>query len=435
MADNPDGTDAQGPVEPPAEPPIGASTESFVTDVPEQIVPEPPAHPAVFFDGSSNRKRRVALRFGDHLDIVEDDTVAGVWSYDSIRRAHGPDGVLRLSSVDAMPLARLEIGNAETAELLLTHAPELKSTTSGRTPAWRIVAWSSAAIASILAVVFFGIPIAAERLAPLVPARFEKRMGETVERQVRFLFDGSACTNADGQAAFNVLIDRLKQAGNLDAEFDAQVLRTKAPIPNAIALPGGKIYLFDALLQKANNVDEIAGVLAHELGHVQHRDNLRKLIQTGGTSYLVGLLFGDIMGGSAVIFVSKSLLDASHSRDAETNADSFAIDVMQKLGRSARPMGEFLVRITDRPILPKPDAKPDVKAETKPDAKAVARPTANLFGSHPLSVERLERMKLADRPNTGPELLSPDQWRALKGICRSGQGNGRPAEESTRRRS
>jgi Zn-dependent protease with chaperone function len=141
------------------------------------------------------------------------------------------------------------------------------------------------------------------------------------------------------------------------------------------------------------------------------------------------------MGGSAVIFVSKSLLDASHSRDAETNADSFAIDVMQKLGRSARPMGEFLVRITDRPILPKPDAKPDVKAETKPDAKAVARPTANLFGSHPLSVERLERMKLADRPNTGPELLSPDQWRALKGICRSGQGNGRPAEESTRRRS
>ena len=38
-------------------------------------------------------------------------------------------------------------------------------------------------------------------------------------------------------------------------------------IPNAFALPGGKVYLFNALLAKAKIADEIAGVLAHELGH------------------------------------------------------------------------------------------------------------------------------------------------------------------------
>lgn len=422
MTEHPEGMDAPTPAERPDEP--------VAADAPTQAVIEPPAHPAVYFDGSSNRKRRVALRFGADLDIVEDDNVAAVWPYDSIRRAHGPTGLLRLSSVAALPLARLEIEHDETVQTLLAKAPVLKSTTSGTTPAWRIVAWSFAAIGSILAVVFFGIPLAAERLAPLVPARFEKRMGETVERQVRFLLGGTACTDAAGQAALNVLIDKLKQAGNMDTELDAHVLSTG--VPNALALPGGKVYLLNGLLQKANNADEIAGVLAHELGHVQHRDNMRKLIQTGGTSFMVGLLFGDIMGGSAVIFVSRSLLDASYSREAELAADAFAIDVMQKLGRSARPMGEFLVRVTETV---KPVPKSDGKADPKPATKSAANPGVNIFSSHPLTGDRLDRMKQAERPYTGPELLSPTQWSALKGICRSGPGGGRPSEESTGRRS
>jgi Zn-dependent protease with chaperone function len=49
----------------------------------------------------------------------------------------------------------------------------------------------------------------------------------------------------------------------------------RRPIPNAFALPGGKVYLFDGLLAKAENPDEIAGVLAHELGHLKHRDGIR----------------------------------------------------------------------------------------------------------------------------------------------------------------
>ena len=126
--------------------------------------------------------------------------------------------------------------------------------------------------------------------------------------------------------------------------FDAQVL--SSALPNAFALPGGKIYVLDGLLQRARNPDEVAGVIAHELGHVHHRDNMRKVIQTGGTSFLIGLLFGDVLGGGAMIFAARSLLDASYSREAERNADLFAIEVMHKLGRSPRPMGELLFRIT-----------------------------------------------------------------------------------------
>ena len=73
--------------------------------------------------------------------------------------------------------------------------------------------------------------------------------------------------------------------------------------------------------------DEIAGVLAHELGHLKHRDNMRGLIYNGGTSFLIGLLFGDITGSSALIFASRS---AGHQPPIRARprqaADTFSID-------------------------------------------------------------------------------------------------------------
>jgi len=129
---------------------------------------------------------------------------------------------------------------------------------------------------------------------------------------------------------------------------------------------------------------------------VQHRDGMRRLIQTGGTSFLFGLLFGDVTGAGAVIFVGRSMLDASYSRDAERSADAFAVDVMHKLGRSPLPSGNLLFRITGEQ----------------------AKKSLGILSSHPLTEERLDTMKKADRVATGPELLSPAQWTALKNICK-----------------
>ena len=134
--------------------------------------------------------------------------------------------------------------------------------------------WSLAAVCSIIALAFFGIPPAADRLAPMVPLAVEQRIGEAVDKQVRAIFGGKPCEGADGHAAFTSLVDKLRRAGDFELPLDAHVL--SPAVPNAFALPGGKIYLLDGLLQKARAPDEVAGVLAHELGHVHHRDSLRR---------------------------------------------------------------------------------------------------------------------------------------------------------------
>src|SRR5690348_11762373 len=80
---------------------------------------------AVYLDGRSNRKRRVTLQFGEKLAIVEQDATVETWPYDTVRRADGPPGVLRLSSTAALPLARLETADAATIRQVATHCAAL----------------------------------------------------------------------------------------------------------------------------------------------------------------------------------------------------------------------------------------------------------------------------------------------------------------------
>jgi hypothetical protein len=259
-----------------------------------------PGGSAIYFDGTSSRRHAVTLGFTDRLEINADDRTLAVSSYADIRRADSPSGRLSVTCLTAPALARLEIRDPAVAAELTSRCTRLDEDFPDRRGIARIVGWSIAAAISIVGVIWFGVPLAADRLTPLVPQALERRLGAVADRQIRTLFGGKVCDNAAGQAAFTKLVNALREAAGLDPSIQAAVLAT--PVPNAFALPGGKVYLFNGLLARAQNPDEIAGVLAHELGHLRHRDNTRNLIHNGGTSFLIGLLFGDITGSSALIF-------------------------------------------------------------------------------------------------------------------------------------
>src|SRR5690348_17235768 len=349
----------------------------------------------IYFDGTSSRRRVVKLAFANTLEISEDGAAPVRWAYDDIRQVDGPVDLLRVSCLSGPPLARLEIREAALASEMRLRCTRLGENRADSRAVGKIVGWSIAAIVSIVLVVSFAIPYAADRLAPLVPKAFERRIGEAFEVQIKALFGGRVCNRPAGQAAYAKLLHKLRQAADLDSDVESTVLATTEKEANAFALPGGKVYLLGGLLAKAENPDEIAGVLAHELGHLKHRDNMRGLIYNGGTSFLIGLLFGDITGSSALIFASRQLVTASYSREAEQNADTVTIEVMHRLGRSPKPMGELLYRVTG-----------------KESDKSLS-----ILAGHPLTEDRLQRMSGEDRPPSRPPLLSDKEWAALKGIC------------------
>ena len=355
--------------------------------------------PTVFFDGTSSRRRQVTLAIGDALEIIEEGEAPVRWAYADIRHADSPPGILRLACTTAAPLARLEIRDAALAADVTARCLRLDEHRTSRRGIAKIVGWSVAAAVSIVCVVLFGVPLAADRLAPLVPKPIERRIGDASEVQVKAFFGGKACEDPAGKAAFTKLVNRLRDAAGLDDDaMTAGVLPTS--VPNAFALPGGKVYVLRGLLDKAQSPDELAGILAHELGHLKHYDNMRGLIYNGGTSFLIGLLFGDVTGSSAVIFASRSVVEASYSREAETAADTFAIEVMHKLGRSPKPAFELMYRIT---------------------GKEGGSGLTTILASHPLTEDRLARMTREDRPASGPPLLTDKEWQALKLICGSGK--------------
>lgn len=345
----------------------------------------------IFFDGWSSRKRRVELRFGAMLEIVQNGATLASWPYDDIRRIEAPGFALRRETAAAGELARLELHDPRLHNEIIARCRFLGGKT--RPGANRaLLYWSLAATASVVGLVWFGIPFAADRIAPLVPPAFERRLGEAAEAQLRAIFSAEPCHAENGAGALAQLSERLQSRAALEQPARIEILRSS--VPNALALPGGKIYVFSELLSRAETPDEVAGVVAHEIGHLRHRDAMRKLIATGGTSYLIGLLFGDVTGAGALVFASKTLIGAAYSREAEAQADSFAAELMARLGRPAKPLGDLLTRIAGK-----------------------ENGAFGLLHDHPLTADRLAALAAADKSERGPPLLDDENWAALKTIC------------------
>jgi len=196
--------------------------------------------------------------------------------------------------------------------------------------------------------------------------------------------------------AFDKLIGRLEVAAALPIALSVTaVRRTEA---NAIALPGGHIYVFAGLIAKARSADELASVIAHEMGHVAHRDGMRSVIRAAGLSFLFGVLLGDFVGGSAVIVAAQTFLHSAYSRDVEAAADVYGVDLIQKAGGDGRALGAILARL------------------------ASVEPGVKILLDHPDTKERLaviDAAAPAPVPATAP-LLAPADWAALKLICGGG---------------
>ena len=101
-----------------------------------------------------------------------------------------------------------------------------------------------------------------------------------------------------------------------------------SPAVNAVALPGGRILVFRGLLDKVGSENELAMVLAHELGHFAHRDHLRSLGRGLGVMVLSLLVFGPNSGVSNA--AGKLFLDVEshYSRRQEAAADRFALKLL-----------------------------------------------------------------------------------------------------------
>ncbi|GAB4280270.1 MAG: hypothetical protein Kow0029_24720 [Candidatus Rifleibacteriota bacterium] len=131
-----------------------------------------------------------------------------------------------------------------------------------------------------------------------------------------------------------------------------RVLVVEKKEANALALPGGNIVLFSGLLDEIKSENELAMILAHELGHFANRDHLRGL----GRSFLFFVISAALLGGNnsaAKSFMQSSgVLTNTYSRNQESNADKFALALLVKKYGHAGGAIDFFKRLATKETLP-----------------------------------------------------------------------------------
>lgn len=359
----------------------------------------------IYFDGITSARREVVVELAPTgLQISDRDGHSRAeWPYSEIEELAAPDSILRLGRRGNATLERLEIRDAAFAAEIDDRAVYVDRTgLQQRRQRLRVVVWSLGATASLLLVAWFGVPAIAARLTPLLPVAVERKLGAAVDMQVRGMLDtgkhgvafdcGLAAGEMPGRAALDKLMRRLEATAALPIPLRTNVVRRDEA--NAIALPGGHVYVFRGLIDKADNADEIAGVIAHEIGHVANRDGTKAMLEGAGLSFLFGMLLGDFVGGGAVVFAAKTVLQSSYSRETETRADTYGAHLMNKAGGDARALAVILEK---------------TGGATEPGTK--------ILMDHPETKARVASINKLAAPRPSVPFLDANEWAALKQIC------------------
>lgn len=168
----------------------------------------------------------------------------------------------------------------------------------------------------VLAALFYfvAVPRIASGLAGRVSLDYEKELGEGMYRSLQGSF------TVDEQRT--VLINDFFRQLNVRSPYDVKITVVKGDIANAFAIPGGRIVVYDKLLNGITSYPQLAALLAHEYVHVQNRHTLRSLFRQMSSSLFLSLFFGNLdVVGAVLIQNTDQLKDLSYSRSLETEAD------------------------------------------------------------------------------------------------------------------
>ena len=229
-------------------------------------------------------------------------------------------------------------------------------------------------VAAVWLFTVHGIPLAADWLARALPAS----LTEKVSQQTLALLDEQllAASELDGARVAALQGEFARAAAELGHGFDYRFMLRKGGEqigPNAFALPSGIIIMTDELVALAEHDEELIGVMAHEIGHVENRHGLRSIFQNAGVFLIISGLVGDISSITSTAASLPTLLaQTGYSRQFERESDRFAGHYCIERGWGTQPMVTMLEKL---------------------DSQAKELPGGSLLSTHPGGSERVEALR------------------------------------------
>ena len=178
------------------------------------------------------------------------------------------------------------------------------------------------------------------------------------------------------QTIFSRLVSGLKMEPGYHLEFR----HSKRMGANAVALPGGIIVITDEMVLLAASEDEIAAVLAHEIGHVELRHAMKQVMQSSAVAVIAGAVTNDASSFTVAVAGLPALLaQTEYSRECETEADEFAFKLLKQHHISSAAFASLMERLSK-----------DHADEEK---------YTSFLSTHPVTAERVKRARQASEEN------------------------------------
>ena len=367
---------------------------------------------ADYFDGRSARARRVRVAIRDDQLTVRGDGVHFDVPLALVRwperQRHGGQvvtlgGAGSRDGTGSIGDAGSDGGAGSFAETGTLHAIEgqswqaLRAATTAESlvvraqQSWRGVALAAMALVAVLiAGWLWGIPLAARTLVAFVPLEadqlIDREMAESLEKQ---MFGPSRLPAQEQQALRNALAAAVHRAwpDGKGPAYDLRFVDGRQVGANALALPGGTIFVTDQLVALAGKPGPdaadpqamIVGVLGHELGHVEKRHGLRSAAQVMMIGVVAAVALGDL--NTLLAGVPVVLVQSGYSRDFEREADRESARILLAAGHSPAVMASFFERL---------------RVERK-EGDGSSAPIGIGLASHPPDAERIEFFRNAGR--------------------------------------
>lgn len=296
--------------------------------------------------------------------------------------------------------------------LLVAHpecAPQINRARQHRQKNWSIFTAITALIFSVPIFLIWNMDYLSGYAAKQVPVIWETKLGESVSAQYRISHTLMAKEKSD--ALLKPLVNPLINALNHSA-YKYQFTIVNDGTLNAFALPGGFVTIHSGLILKAESADELLGVLAHEISHVEERHGVRSIVSNAGIYLLASALLGDVSGILATVSsAAPMLISQSYSRGFETDADEKSAQLMQRA--KINPQG--LPRFFEKMIAEEKAMFDKIESE---EAKTAYKTALTFLSTHPASEERMQHLRDLVGDKQGDYLILNAEFKALQGAVK-----------------
>jgi predicted Zn-dependent protease len=357
--------------------------------------------PGCYFDGvTAARLETDVVLSSDGVELRLHNGSPIFWPYSEIRQTQGErEGEpVRLEHGDE-PAEAVVVDLAGFLEAL--HGYTLEVVAAGRDRSigiGQVLAALTAAAFVGSGLYFWGAHALGDFAAAALPTSWEKRLGDAAIRQLAPEED--RCDDPVKAEAVETIVRRLAAArGASPYEYE---LVLASGMLNAFAAPGGRMLVFDELIGMTESPEELAGVLAHEIEHVERRHSTRALFRDLTVGIIQAAVTGDLANGAFAMDGAATLATLAHHRDEELEADAGGLDLLR--AAEIDPAGMITM------------------FEKFAKLEGSGSDAASYLSTHPATRDRIQRLRalVEEKPATVKPIELDVHWARVKAPCRVG---------------